>query len=327
MCLYPRLIRNKKYLPNKKNNGNPPTCTDERVKFVPVGCGRCIECKKQKAQMWKVRLNEEIRANANAHFVTLTFSEESLQELCNDLKTEDVDTISTIAIRRFNERWRKKYKTAPRHFLINELGHENTERLHFHGILWYNATNVAKMKQNLHSDAINVAILEQIWHYGKIWVGEYVNEKTINYIVKYVTKLDNDHKTFEQHIFASKGLGKSYLKRPNARDNVFRELKTREYYTLPNGARVNLPIYYRNHIYTEEQREQLWLQKLDEERQYILGVEHSLRTDDDCKKFEEILKNMQEFNKKLGYGEPLNNWDKTTYKVKKDKIRALTQKK
>ena len=313
MCLYPQLIRNKKYLPNKKNNGNPPICPDERVKYVPVGCGRCIECKKQKAQMWKVRLNEEIRENTDAHFVTLTFSEESLQKLSEELKTQDVDAISTIAIRRFTERWRKKYKTAPRHFLINELGHENTERLHFHGLLWYDKEKAAEV--------------ESIWSYGIIVVGEYVNEKTINYIVKYITKLDSDHKTFEQHIFASKGLGKSYLKRPNARNNAYKGLKTKEYYTLPNGARVNLPIYYRNHIYTEEQREQLWLQKLDEQRQYILGVEHSLRTDEDCKKFEEILKNMQEFNKKLGYGEPLNKWDKTTYKVKKDKIRALTQKK
>ncbi len=313
MCLYPKLIRNKKYLPNKKNNGNPPICTDERVRFVPVGCGRCIECKKQKAQEWKIRLNEEIHENTDAHFVTLTFSEESLQKLCDELKTQDVDAISTIAIRRFNERWRKKYNKAPRHFLINELGHENTERLHFHGLLWYDKEKAAEV--------------EKIWSYGIIVVGEYVNEKTINYIVKYVTKLDNDHKTFEQHIFASKGLGKNYLKRPNARDNVFRGLKTREHYTLPNGARVNLPIYYRNHIYTEEQREQLWLQKLDQQKQYILGVEHYLITDEQCKQFEKILKNMQEFNKLLGYGEPLNNWDKTTYKVKKEKIRQLTKKK
>ncbi len=313
MCLYPRLIRNKKYLPNKKNNGNPPICADERVKFVPIGCGRCIECRKQKAQEWKVRLNEEIRENPNAHFVTLTFNEESLQKLCEELRTEDVDAISTIAIRRFNERWRKKYKTAPRHFLINELGHENTERIHFHGLLWYDNEKTEEVKK--------------IWSYGIIVIGEYVNEKTINYIVKYVTKLDNDHKTFEQHIFASKGLGKNYLKRQNARDNIFRGLKTREYYTLPNGARVNLPIYYRNHIYTEEQREQLWLQKLDQQKQYILGVEHYLITDKQCKQFEKILKNMQEFNKLLGYGEPLNNWDKTTYKVKKEKIRQLTKKK
>ena len=48
MCLYPKMIKNPTYLPNKKNNNNPPEITDERVKWVPVGCGNCMECRKQK---------------------------------------------------------------------------------------------------------------------------------------------------------------------------------------------------------------------------------------------------------------------------------------
>ena len=63
MCLYPRLIKNRKYLINKKNNGNVPTPNDERVKYVSIGCGKCIECTKKRARDWKVRLNEEIRVN------------------------------------------------------------------------------------------------------------------------------------------------------------------------------------------------------------------------------------------------------------------------
>lgn len=313
MCLYPRLIRNKKYLSNKKNKGNIPICKDERTKFVPVGCGRCIECRKQKAQEWKVRLNEELRENPHAHFVTFTFEESKLDELCKELHTEDADIVSTIAIRRFTERWRKKYKKAPRHFLINELGHTGTERLHFHGIIW--CENVPR------------ETIEQIWQYGMIWIGEYVNVKTINYIVKYVTKLDKDHNDFIQHIFASKGLGKGYMKRPNALLNAYKGENTREYYTLPNGMRVNLPIYYRNHIYTEEERETLWLNKLDEQTRYILGVKHICRTDEQIQTYEEHLKNAQELNIITGFGEPLEKWDKITYKVKRDKLRALTKKK
>ncbi len=313
MCLYPRLIINRKYRSTKKNGGNIPQCPDERVKYVPIGCGRCIECRKQKAQEWKVRLNEELRENPHAHFVTFTFDEMKLNELCKELHTEDTDIVSTIAIRRFTERWRKKYKKAPRHFLINELGHSGTERLHFHGLIW--CENVPR------------ETLENIWQYGMIWVGEYVNEKTINYIVKYVTKLDSDHKEFIQHIFASKGLGKAYLNRPNAIMNKYKGEKTREYYTLPNGMRVNLPIYYRNHIYTEEEREKLWINKLDQQIQYILGTEHYMRTDEQIQMFEEHLKNAQQYNEMVGYGKPLEKWDKTTYKVKRDKLHALTKKK
>ena len=61
MCLYPKLIKNPKYRPNKKNNYNPPICEDERVLYVPVGCGNCIECRNQKKREWQTRMNEEIK--------------------------------------------------------------------------------------------------------------------------------------------------------------------------------------------------------------------------------------------------------------------------
>ena len=48
MCLYPRLIKNPKYKENKKNGGVIPAFLDERVLAVPIGCGECIECRKQK---------------------------------------------------------------------------------------------------------------------------------------------------------------------------------------------------------------------------------------------------------------------------------------
>ena len=81
MCLYPRLIKNKKYLPNEKNGGNVPIAKDERVLYVPVGCGRCFECRRQKRREWQVRLTEEIKHNNTGLFVTLSFSEEALDDI------------------------------------------------------------------------------------------------------------------------------------------------------------------------------------------------------------------------------------------------------
>jgi hypothetical protein len=49
MCLYPKFIRNRKYTVTKKNGGNVPEVKDKRALMVPVGCGKCMECKKQKA--------------------------------------------------------------------------------------------------------------------------------------------------------------------------------------------------------------------------------------------------------------------------------------
>ena len=70
MCLYPRLIQNKKYIANKKNGGIIPAVSDKRVLAVPIGCGKCMECLKQKGREWQVRLMEEIKSSKNGIFVT-----------------------------------------------------------------------------------------------------------------------------------------------------------------------------------------------------------------------------------------------------------------
>ena len=96
------MIKNPKYLPNKKNNNNPPEITDERVKWVPIGCGNCMECRKQKKREWQIRMNEEIKHDRTGKFITLTFSNEELDKLIqetdiqtaiNELDTEKQPTL------------------------------------------------------------------------------------------------------------------------------------------------------------------------------------------------------------------------------------------
>ena len=53
MCLYPKLINNPKYRANKKNGGDIPAVSDNRVLQVPIGCGNCIECRMQKKRQFK----------------------------------------------------------------------------------------------------------------------------------------------------------------------------------------------------------------------------------------------------------------------------------
>ena len=186
MCLYPKLIKNKKYLPNAKNGGNVPIAKDERVLYVPVGCGRCFECRRQKRREWQVRLTEEIKHNNTGLFVTLSFSEEALDDLEKKIKWDNsyyirCNEIARYAVRHFLERWRKKFKKSVKHWLVTELGQKNTERVHIHGLLF---TNESK------------EVIEERWSYGNVWVGEYVNERTINYIVKYLSKSDGVHKNY-----------------------------------------------------------------------------------------------------------------------------------
>lgn len=311
MCLYPKLIQNKKYLPNKKNNYNPPICDDERKKFVPAGCGKCIECMKQKKREWQVRLTEELKTCNNAIFITLSFSEESLVKLekyikHNDFKIDiEENDIATTAIRLFLERWRKRYKKSVKHWLITELGHENTERIHIHGILFN--TN------------INTTELTKIWQYGIIYIGDYVGLKTINYITKYCTKIDQKHKGYTPKIMVTPGIGAGYMNRIDWKNNIYKENSTNECYQLPTGQKIALPVYYRNKIYTENEREKLWIKKLDKEIRYICGEKINIKNGEE--QYENILKWHQEKNKRLGYGDDTREWSKEEYRKQRNKIK------
>lgn len=326
MCLYPKIIQNKKYTANKKNKGKIPQMTDQRVQFVPVGCGKCMECRKKKGREWAVRLGEEIRTNKNGKFITFSFSNESLKELSkaidkNEEKINKLTTkasngltgynrdneIATIGTRRFLERWRKKYKKSVKHWFITELGQNSTERIHIHGLLFTNETEET---------------IRNIWKYGHVYIGEYVNEKTINYIVKYVSKSDKKHPNYTSKILTSPGIGSNYTNRKDSKNNKYKEGKTQELYTTKTGSKLALPVYYRNKIYTEEEREKLWLEKLDKEVRYINGKEIDVSKGYDI--YYKVLEEERQKNKRLGYGDDEINWEKKYYE---NQMRMLKQSK
>lgn len=320
MCLYPKLLKNRKYVANKKNGGNPPPIKDPRTAYVPVGCQKCIECKKQKARSWSVRLQEEIRSDDSGKFVTLSFSNESLKELYEDSipimkgkKREEVfafesyeaqNEIATLAVRRFLERWRKTNKTSVKHWLVTELGQENTERIHIHGIIFTN----------------NPEDIKKHWHYGNTYIGEYVTEKTVNYIVKYISEPDEKHPNFEPKTLCSKGIGNNYFNRRDALINRYKGDKTRETYITRDGQKLNLPIYYRNNLYTEEERENLWIQKLNKEERWVLGEKISIKDEKGEKNYYLALENAQRINKTLKYGTDEANWEKKAYETERRKL-------
>ena len=95
---------------------------------------------KQKRRNWQVRLLEEVKERTDGIFVTLTFSNERFKKYARrhkKLKGYDLDNaIATEAVKHFLENWRKEHKTSVRHWLVTELGHNGTENIHLHGIIW-----------------------------------------------------------------------------------------------------------------------------------------------------------------------------------------------
>jgi hypothetical protein len=342
MCLYPTIILNRKYTKTKKNKGIIPQITDERTRYVPVGCGKCMECKKQKKRQWQVRLQEEIRHDNRGQFVTLSFNDEELGKLEKDYDEQEIITgirktitlkngkernyynkekiktknkltgyeldnaVVKKAVRRFLERWRKVNKKSVKHWLVTELGQKKTERIHVHGILFTDKTTEE---------------IEKIWKYGNVWIGEYTNERTINYIVKYVSKTDKQHPNYNSITLCSPGIGSNYIKRMDSNNNKYKGDRTNETYKTRQGIKLNLPIYYRNKIYTEEEREKLWIQKLDKGERWVNGVKI------DISKTEEVyykrLREAQIKSKKLGYQDNKKNWNKIKYENERRNLKKM----
>ena len=76
-------------------------------------------------------------------------------------------------------------------------------------------------------------------------------------------KDDINNREFSGKVLASPGIGSKYFERDDWKFNRYRGEDTREYYTFRNGTKAMLPRYYREKIYSEGEREKLWIQKLD----------------------------------------------------------------
>lgn len=321
MCLYTSYIRNKKYIANKKNGGIVPAISDWRTMAVPVKCGECMECQKQRTNEWKVRLFEEIKNDKRGWMATLTFSEQSIIELANDDELKGLsgykldNGIAKLAVHRFRERYRKKYRKPLKRWLVTEIGGNNTERIHMHGIIF--------------TDQSPKEIAE-IWGYGNVKDGRctpreykqsYVSDRTINYISKYITKKDFKHPHYKSWISASEGFGKSYAESREAKYNAYVQNRTQERFITRQGHELQMPVYLRNKIYTEEQREKLWIEKLDKGIMYIMGRKIDISRN--MNEYTIWLENARKKNKLKGYGD--GKIEKSVYN-QEQQIRALKQK-
>lgn len=338
MCLYPRIIPNRKYTATKKNGGNIPAVYDTRALGVPAICGNCIECRKQKAREWGVRLMEDIKHHKNGKFITLTFSTKSLIEICTtghitktDKRTKEIhkipisqlkgydrdNAIATWAVRHFLERWRKDYKRSLRHWLVTELGHQNTEHVHLHGILW--PPPITEIRDREYD--ITMEEIERIWNYGWVWKYKiengkrvnYVNDKTIQYSIKYFHKVDFVHQRYKAIVLCSAGIGAKYVESFNARQNKFDFEQTKQTYTTRTGHQISMPTYWRKKIYNDDEREAMWMALLDKEERYICGEKIDV-----TKGMEDYFK-ILEFHRrraiKLGYGDgnAKKQWNRHVY--------------
>lgn len=304
MCLYPQYFKNPKYLPNKKNKGKPPVCKDRRLLYIPAKCGNCIECRKEKQREWRVRLEEELRSSFG-NFTTLTISPEGIKEI--EEKTglkweENPNEIATKGLRLFLERVRKETGKSIKHWCVTELG-EKRDRIHLHGIFFGRKST---------------ALIRKHWKYGFVFIGDYCNSRSVNYMTKYMLKVDIKHPEFKQIVLASSGIGAGYMDRLDYlwQKQNYKNINVATY-TFRNGTKMAMPKYYKNKIFSEKEREVMWINNLNRGLLWIYGEKVKA---DDWETIDNLRKYWQRYGREVMGDDPIA-WNAMKERRKEEKQR------
>lgn len=204
-----------------------------------VPCGQCPACLKRRADHWAFRLFSEMKQATSAAMLTLTYEDRWLPRSFNGHAT-----LQKRDFQLFMKRLRKKCRNTLKYYACGEYG-GLTNRPHYHLVMF-----------NLPSKyLINHHYLEDIWQMGGIHIAE-CNMATIRYTTKYVMKgrwepeADDDDRA---PLFScmSKKLGMNHLTPQMVRyytENMLGVI------TLPGGALVSMPRYYKEKIFSKRER-------------------------------------------------------------------------
>lgn len=235
MCLTPITIK------NKLEGG-----------IMQVPCSKCPVCIHRRISNWSFRLMQQLKYSLNAQFITLTYNTKHIpitKRGSLDLKYRDLQLffkrLRKLHIQHDNILGQPTYGYSIKYFAVGEYGTKSS-RPHYHAILYNTDLELIQRAWSLENKPLGEV------HYGE------VNEASIGYTMKYLCKPSKipinryDDRT-PQFKLQSTGLGKDYLT-PNMIAWHLDDLENRMYCNLPGGIKTGMPRYYKQRIYTEEQR-------------------------------------------------------------------------
>ena len=219
MCFAPKIMFNGKFGGGVKEwlraGGNEQSLKKQlaegKAKLIP--CGQCMACRKQHAQNWAARCQNESTYWEYTYFITLTYDEEHLPvidkntgelyrgfrhplDYYNQGKRYENSTLLISDMQKFLKRLRQH---AHRHglyedeergckvFYCGEYG-SKTSRAHYHLLLY--GVKIPDLKVLKRMKGVEYDISETIsnlWGMGNIIIGQ-LNFKTCSYVAKYVMK-------------------------------------------------------------------------------------------------------------------------------------------
>ena len=233
---------------------------DGSVKIAP--CGKCNACVLRARAEWAHRLREEWRASDYAFFVTLTYDNEHLpiQEFV-DLDTGCIVYVPSVYkrdVQLFLKRLRKRLPVGSlRYYLISEYGSEyQTMRPHYHAMMFLNTTESFSIEDFYQ-------LVKETWNNGI----EITVDQCTDYRINYVTTYCYDHfinppEPSEPNFrLVSKGAHYKDGRKTFGIGYQFVEknlefIRSGKKFQIFDNGHVNLSRYYREKIYTQEEREE-----------------------------------------------------------------------
>lgn len=229
------------------------------TRFIEVPCGKCPACLSRRRDDWCYRLANEWRNSKSALFITMTYADENLP-ISPDTgfpttRIAEVSQWMKLLRRAIDlkcpkdyplKKWREDNKL--KYFAVSEYGGD-TERPHYHVILF-----------NL--DFNFLSLLVDTWKHGTVEIGV-LTPRRITYCCKYCLDLSKqDRESYDRQeqetprMLCSKSLGKNLLH--NVQYTSYVRNRADGSYCNEQGISRPLPRYYRERIFNEEERHQIY---------------------------------------------------------------------
>lgn len=249
---------------------NPFTLHEDRGGH-PVPCGKCYNCKRRRVSAWSVRLMEEFKNSQTGYFITLTYDTKYVP-----ITPKGFMSLEKKHLQSFFKRLRQWHNNADtiKYYAVGEYGGK-TFRPHYHIIL-FNA-NIEHIEKSW-SECVNkkLALHRPLGsvHHGTL------TEASVGYTLKYICKakripLHQNDDRIPEFSLMSKGLGISYLTEQKILWHL-NDNNNRVYIPLHDGKKAPMPRYYKDKIYSQEQKENIAFhnKKLSDKTKEKLIKEH-----------------------------------------------------
>lgn len=137
---------------------------------VTVPCGKCPNCTARRVSAWSFRLMQQNKIAHSAMFLTLTYSTKTVPITNNGFMSLDKTHIQ-LFMKRLRKAQCGSKKSPIKYYICGEYG-GRTNRPHYHAIM-FNA---------------KVELIQDAWQYGSVHYGMDVNEASVGYTLKYMSK-------------------------------------------------------------------------------------------------------------------------------------------